>query len=160
MYLRPDIATAWAKTSRGLPSLPNDGGNAMKLIPTLALFLLAFGTAKCTQPQPGPPPIPTPVADAAPAPDPFAGKVFDCTGLDTTAAVPLANTCGDTGNVLACMLMYANQGADRASLACAARDIQVAAFVEIAKETAGPETAARGKALRSWLLAEKIQLRN
>ena len=127
----------------------------------IVFVALCFWVMNCIPlPQPGPAPVPTPVADAAPVPDRFAGKVFDCTGLDTTAAIPLANTCGDTSNVLACMLLYANQGADLAALTCAARDIQVAAFVDIAKGTAGPETAARGKALRAWLLAEKIQLRN
>ena len=47
-----------------------------------------------------------------------------------------------------------------ATLACAARDVQVLTFIEIAKGTAGPEASARAFALRAWLIAEKIQLRN
>jgi hypothetical protein len=58
------------------------------------------------------------------------------------------------------MVIYADGGTSLPALACAARDVQVAAFIEISRGTAGPETKARGAALRAWLLSEKIQLRN
>lgn len=119
----------------------------------LALYLLACVLA-CTPTQPTPTPV-------GPLPDDiFAGKTFDCTDIDTSVAEPLAGTCGDTGDVATCMVMYAKQGASPAALTCAARDVQVAGFIAIAKGTAGPDTTARARALRAWLLAERIQLRN
>jgi hypothetical protein len=130
--------------------------------PLLVFTLAAFGALVglfqgCTRPIPGPTPVPT--VDAGPR-DIFTGRTFDCSDVDTSAAAPKASACGDSEDVSGCMVIYADGGAPLAALVCAARDVQVAAFIEIAKGTAGPETRARAAALRAWMLAEKIQLRN
>jgi hypothetical protein len=126
------------------------------------LCLLVF-LAACPQPLPPVPPGPAPadaaVSDAPTRPDPFAGGIFDCSLLDTSQWQPIAATCGDTADVRNCMLDYAAQFTDPTPIICAARDYQVAAFIEVAKGTAGPELTARARALRAWLAGTGAPLR-
>jgi hypothetical protein len=131
-----------------------------RLIP----FLFCLACSGCPQPLPPPVPGPTPVADAAPdaqpVPDPFTKKVFDCTGLDTTAAQSYANHCGASPSVAACMIGYANTGVPLTALVCGARDVEMAAFVIVAKGDAGADTRLRAASLRAWFEAENILLRS
>ena len=124
----------------------------------VALYALTMLVA-CPQPLPPTPP-PTPVADAAPPDNVFAGKTFDCTGMDTTSAQPYANTCGDMTNTGTCLVNYVNTGVPVALMACAARDAETAAFVEVAKGTANDTTKARASRLRAWFWAEGMTLRS
>lgn len=122
-----------------------------EILSVVIALLLADWIAGCPQPLPPTPPGPTPVTDAAPLRDRFAGGVFDCTLLDTTRWQPYAATCGDTSDVSMCMNDYAASMVDPTPLICAARDVQVAGFIEIAKRTATPEVEDRARALRAWL---------
>lgn len=133
--------------------------NALYTLSGLFGFLLLPSLASCPQPLPPVPPGPTPIVDAAPLPDRFAGGMFDCSLLNTAQWQPYAETCGDTVDVRACMNDYASAMADPTPLICAARDVQVAGFIEIAKGTAGPEMEARARALRAWLLSTGATLR-
>ena len=131
----------------------------MKITLQILTLLLLAG---CTQPQPGPAPIPppAPVPDAAPPSDLFAGKLFDCSRLDTSSTLPAANTCGDTTDVSSCLASYFALGISAASLACAARDAEMAAFVEVDRGTADDGIKARAATLRAWFKAENITLRS
>ena len=126
------------------------------------LLLILTMLAACTQPQPGPAPTPTPTPgpDAAPINDLFAGKTFDCTGLDTSGVLPAANTCGDTADVSSCLAGYVAAGISTTSLACAARDAEMAAFVEVDRGAADDGIKARATALRAWFGSENITLRS
>jgi hypothetical protein len=106
---------------------------------------------------------PTPVPDPpGPTPEPvtsFSG-FWDCSAQDNSAGVPWANTCGDVTNTAQCFEDLATQGASRALLICASRDVQVEGFIEIARGTAGPELSARVARLRAWLASTNATLRS
>lgn len=106
----------------------------------LLLFALGCGTV---------PPTPDPVPVSAPS-GTFAG-FHDCTAQDNSAGTTWANTCGDVENTGQCFEDLAAQGASRALLVCAARDVEVAGYIEMARGTAGPELTTRSQRLRAWL---------
>ena len=90
----------------------------MKLFPSLALFLLAFGAAKCTLH-----PTPPSAIDAAPAPDPFTGQIYDCHGLDLVQredAKLATKACLMASGYVDCMLA---EPYPRTMVACVARDV-------------------------------------
>lgn len=123
-------------------------------IATLVLFVLAAIACGTAPPTPDPvPPPPAPVVGTF-------GGFWDCTAQDNAAGVPWANTCGDVENTAQCFEDLAEQGASRALLICAARDVEVAGYIEMARGTAGPELTARAKRLRSWLAGTGATLRS
>jgi hypothetical protein len=132
-----------------------------------SIFLEAFWCAVLLQLCVGcgtvtPVPTPTPSDDAALSDsplDPFAGRIFDCSGMDTSKLQSYANTCGDSLNTGTCLIGYANTGIPTVNLACAARDAEVAAFVEVDRGTASPFIQARAAALRLWIKVENFTLR-
>lgn len=124
-------------------------GKTQMIVYVLVACLLAL--SGCPQPLPPTPPGPTP--------DPFAGKIFDCTDLDTSGAVAYATTCADREATGECLVNYASTGVPAALLACAARDAEVSAFVEVGRGTASEVTQIRASRLRAWLRAEGMTLR-
>ena len=125
----------------------------------LGALAIAFVLSGCPKPLP-PTPTPVPVADAAPADNVFTGKTVDCTGMDTSSAQPYALTCADMENTGVCLCNYVNTGVPVALMACAARDAETAAFIEVAKGTASDVTKARASRLRAWFWSEQMTLRS
>lgn len=111
--------------------------------------MLMFGFCGCTIPSVVPePPGPAPTGDQR-----FAG-FHDCTSDPTgfaQAARELAHACGDREDTAACFVALSDQGGSATQLLCAARDVQVAGYIEINRGTAGPELTARARRLKSWL---------
>jgi len=135
------------------------------LVAVLGMACLTTAS-KCgpTPPTPivdaAPAPSPTPAVDATPpASDPFAGQIFDCTGLDTTSAQPYADQCGDSGSVGPCMNRLA-VSKSVPLLVCGARDAEMAAFVLVGRGDAGAGIRQRAAALRAWFANENILLRS
>jgi hypothetical protein len=102
------------------------------------LIVLAF-VLGCVQPRPIPTPIPTPDAGGV---DLFTSQIYDCSGLDTT---PWKH--------------YVSATVPANGLACAARDVQVAAFLLIAQGIATEDDKARAAALRFWIKVENLTFR-
>ena len=128
--------------------------------------------ASCAQCPPTPTPPPSqldaaPVADTSPTPavdafpDPFAGRLFDCTGLDTKIEQVYASTCADKGgNMTACLLAHVSDGVGIGILACGARDAEMAALVFVDNGSASPTIKNRATILRSWFANENLTLRS
>jgi hypothetical protein len=110
-----------------------------------------------------PHPLPPPVAPDAGASDAtvslFYGKSVDCTERDTTLAQPYALTCADVENTNECLENYVKTGVPLALMACAARDVEVTLFGEVAKGTATATTRDRAARLRAWYWAQRMTLR-
>lgn len=71
-------------------------------------------------------------------------------GGDSAMVDPSGDMCAvDRPKVFATAV--ADQGGDATQLLCAARDVEVAAYVEVDRGTATPELTARAKRLRAWL---------
>jgi hypothetical protein len=119
----------------------------------LIVFAFVLG---CVQPRPIPTPIPTPDAGGV---DLFTSQIYDCSGLDTTPWKPYARTCGDAANTGSCMVNYVSATVPANGLACAARDVQVAAFLLIAQGIATEDDKARAAALRFWIKVENLTFR-
>ena len=124
---------------------------------TRALCILAIALALAACPHPLPP-VPS-LPDGATS-DLFTFQTYDCTGMDTTSAQPYALTCADLINTGECLVNYVRTGVPPALMACAARDAETAALLEVAKGTASETTRARGARLRAWFWAESMTLRS
>lgn len=132
--IRPDMTEA-------------EAGRALIGSVVLVAFVVAWEVLVCgcgtVPPTPDPVPVPAPSGT-------FAG-FHDCTAQDNSAGTAWANTCGDVENTGQCFEDLAAQGASRALLICAARDVEVAGYIEMARGTAGPELTARAQRLRAWI---------
>jgi hypothetical protein len=117
------------------------------------ILILAF--AGCAQTQP--PPI-APLID--PYADPFTSQVFDCNGIDTSAAVPLANACADEPGTGSCLVRLVRSGTPINVLACAVGNAEITANAAVKQGTADKVTANRAEALQYWLTVEGVMLRN
>lgn len=116
--------------------------------------MLLFGLCGCTIPSVVPePPGPAPAGDPR-----FAG-FHDCSSVDVSAGISMVNACGVQEDPAPCFSGYADDGVSPTLLLCSAREVQVAGFVEIARQTAGPELEARARRLRGWLNGTGATLR-
>lgn len=123
----------------------------------IAIVVMAMIWACGTGPAPIPPPVPVP---PAPTGDPRFAGFHDCSIIDIAPGVGIANTCAEVENPAVCFSGYADHGVDVDLILCAARDVQAAGFIEIARGTAGPELTARARRLREWLASTGATLRS
>lgn len=132
-------------------------------------FALAL-VASCLHPNPSPQPGPTPVvvndagpvvADAYPTNAAFTDKTFDC-----TLPVVSSQRADATTSVEACVVappagcLADLVGAlDVNTVACVARDVGASAQLAARAGSVDPLDALRAKAVRDWILAERIGYR-
>ena len=146
----------------------------------IVIALVTLSCAQCahtpTPPQPVPDAAPTSDVSVSPEPqidttpamdlstfDPFAGQIFDCTGLDTTQAQVYASECADYSSMTLtnCLASAISQsGLSLGTIICGARDAEMAAFVIVDKGAATPAMQARANTLRQWFATEQPLLRS
>lgn len=133
-------------------SMRTDGGGFLLLLAAALAVVALLAGCGAVPPTPDPVPVPAPTGT-------FAG-FWDCTAQDNSAGAAWANTCGDVENTAQCFEDLAAQGASRALLICAARDVEVAGFIEMARGGSDAVTTARAKRLRAWIAGTGATLRS